>query len=735
MKNIKRFSAIVLMLGLLIGCTYCYIGTVPSAHARILGGNSPLELMARGDFDKLSTDKIPVAAKNLYSNYEQFSQQQTQAHLKAYNEHVDKIQENVKLAQWREDLLATSKKTELKSEDKENLEKDLTEKLKENWTNALAELTAIHNLRERLDDLPNDIDEALSQKIIDKCIKIAEKYQAQDKGMDAYSKVFGLLEVLDNKKYEYTDLYDKLLRQAVLEATYVPDPNSETISWQEKRKDITPELLQTALLSMRSGYVEEPDFKKMTIKGLNYLITLAETKKLQEVFPQLNDEKKKNIWLTELKDLIVQNKEIEAKEYDIRYPIYCLEKITELNKKALDLPENVVIAEFAEGMFDAVDTYSHIVWPADVEAFMKDMKSEFSGIGVVIKKDDEGFLRIDSLLNRDSEAYRAGLEAGDRILNVDGEDIKNFTVEKSVGLITGPSGTKVTLTIQREGVDENWDVEVTRKSVHVPTVYGLYRDIQGDWQYMVDKADGIGYVRLTRFSDDTSASLRQTLKQLRKDENLKAVILDLRNNGGGYLHEAVNVVDTFVNDGRVVSTKYRDNQREEVKNATSKGTFDSKMPLVVLVNSMSASASEIVSGSLKDHERALLVGSQTFGKGSVQTIYGLAKDSKAQMKMTIAYYYLPEGRKVHRDPKDKFNKDYGVFPHKAVELTGEQFKEFVEVQRDAGILHRDDMPRDKQTWKIYNTDEMLKSDPQLNMAVMCLQAQLLSETRSALANQ
>ena len=149
--------------------------------------------------------------------------------------------------------------------------------------------------------------------------------------------------------------------------------------------------------------------------------------------------------------------------------------------------------------------------------------------------------------------------------------------------------------------------------------------------------------------------------------------------------------------------------------------------MVVLIDAISASASEIVAGALKDHHRALIIGTRSFGKGNVQTIQRL-HGTEAEIKMTIAYYYLPSGRRVHRDPKEKNNEDHGVEPDVTMELTGSQIRKLYSTRRNAEVLHRDDLPEEEKTWKLFTTEDILQSDPQLEMALLCMQAHLWAQT-------
>jgi len=353
------------------------------------------------------------------------------------------------------------------------------------------------------------------------------------------------------------------------------------------------------------------------------------------------------------------------------------------------------------------------------------MTQEFSGIGILINKNAEGLLKVESPLE-DSPAYRAGLDADDTIIAIDGKSTANMTLEMAVSLITGPENTDVVLTIERKGLDKPRDFRITRQRIVVQTVKGLCRDQLGRWKYFVDEDRRIGYVRLTNFTGETPRRLKQVLEDL-KAAGMKGLILDLRYNSGGYLNGAVEVSDYFLDSGLIVSTRPdRPSDIEQFDYATKKRTIDARLPMVVLINGASASAAEIVSGALKDHGRAVIVGTRSYGKGSVQQIQQLLP-SVARLKLTIAYYFLPNGGRVNRDPHDKTNKNYGVEPDVTVELVGKQAEEYLKVRREASILHRSSQPDDARAWAIYTPEELLDSDPQLKVALLCMRARLLAD--------
>jgi carboxyl-terminal processing protease len=275
-------------------------------------------------------------------------------------------------------------------------------------------------------------------------------------------------------------------------------------------------------------------------------------------------------------------------------------------------------------------------------------------------------------------AYEAGVLAGDIILKIDGKTTENMRMSEAVDMIQGDPDSKVTLTVAREGLKEPKDISITRAIIKVPSVLGDQRKPGNpkEWDFLIDKKSRIGYVRLTSFSKTATEEIKGVLKSLEKD-GAQGLILDLRNNPGGLLRAAVEISDLFVKEGVIVSTKGR-NHKEEIYNARPDGKFltgpNGDLPLVVLINKYSASASEIVSAALQDHKRAVIVGERSYGKGSVQNIILMENDSSA-LKLTTASYWRPSGKNIHRfpDKKDfeaaKIDPDeWGVKPNPGMEV-------------------------------------------------------------------
>jgi carboxyl-terminal processing protease len=305
------------------------------------------------------------------------------------------------------------------------------------------------------------------------------------------------------------------------------------------------------------------------------------------------------------------------------------------------------------GMLGELDPFTMYVPPARHEEFERLLEGSFKGVGIQLNQLDNGEIEVVTPIEG-SPALKAGVMAGDIILKVNGESIQGLRLQEAIKKIGGPLGTQVTLTV-RHATGETEDLTMTRQEIVLPTIKGFDRKADGSWDFYVCDSPKIAYVRVTQFTADTHEKLRAAVEQLLKD-GMQGLILDLRFNPGGRLEEAEQMVDLFIEQGVIVSIKGRA-RPERVREAAGNGTLP-YFPMIVLVNEHSASASEIVAGSLMDNQRALVLGTRTYGKGSVQEVIPL--DSKSgELKLTVAYYYLPSGRLVHRK---KDSKEWGVEP-------------------------------------------------------------------------
>jgi carboxyl-terminal processing protease len=294
-----------------------------------------------------------------------------------------------------------------------------------------------------------------------------------------------------------------------------------------------------------------------------------------------------------------------------------------------DTPPKKLIYGAVQGMLESLDPHSSFMKPDEYKELQIETKGSFTGIGIEISLKD-GILTVVSPIEG-TPAYKAGLKANDKILKIDNKTTKNMTLIEAVKILRGPKGTDITITIYREGWKRLKDVTMTRDEIPIQSVRSEML------------SDGYGYVRISNFQDKTASELKKALKKLEKDRDLKGLVLDLRNNPGGLLEQAVEVTDLFLDEGLVVYTDGRI-EEQKMRFEARKDKARHNYPLAVLVNEGSASASEIVAGALQDHKKAIILGVQTFGKGSVQTIIPL-EDGSA-VRLTTALYYTPNGRSI-----------------------------------------------------------------------------------------
>lgn len=298
-----------------------------------------------------------------------------------------------------------------------------------------------------------------------------------------------------------------------------------------------------------------------------------------------------------------------------------------------DKSYKTIIAGALDGMLTSLDPYSGFLDERSFKTMQEDTSGEFAGIGIHVGK-KSGLLTVIAPIEG-TPAYRAGLQTGDIIDEIDGEKTLGKTLKDTVDKLRGPKGEVVKLKIYRVGEEDPFEIELTRDNIVVPNIKGA-RIIRA----------GIGYLRIVQFSRPTSGLLEEKLAELTKD-GMKALIIDLRSNPGGLLDSSIDVSSLFLKKGElVVSTKGRKLIYD--KEAKSRGKVHyADMPMAILVNEGSASASEIVAGSLKDNKRAIIVGEKTYGKGSVQSIRPLDSNTNTAVRMTTAYYHTPSGVQIH----------------------------------------------------------------------------------------
>jgi carboxyl-terminal processing protease len=318
--------------------------------------------------------------------------------------------------------------------------------------------------------------------------------------------------------------------------------------------------------------------------------------------------------------------------------------------------EKKLVADMIKGGLERLDPHSTYIDPEEYKQFTKTSKGKFGGIGVHVGADPQTRNQLTVISPMPgTPAYKAGVLAGDVVLKIDGKATEQMRLNEAVDMIQGNPGQKITLTVRHEGAAEPIELTMAREEIHVPSVLGDVRraDDPMQWDYMLDKANKIGYIRLTNFGETTAAETRQAVEQLEK-EGVRGLIIDLRNNPGGLLQSAVEICDLFLEKGAIVSTRGR-NHEEKTWEAKPEGTLllpADKHPMAVLVNRFSASASEIVSACLQDHQRATVIGERSYGKGSVQNIIMMEHGTSA-LKLTTASYWRPSGKNIHRFPDRK----------------------------------------------------------------------------------
>jgi carboxyl-terminal processing protease len=312
-----------------------------------------------------------------------------------------------------------------------------------------------------------------------------------------------------------------------------------------------------------------------------------------------------------------------------------------------------------QGVLDTLDDENTVFFDPKVADIMReDMSGDFEGIGAHVRMREDGRLMIVAPIEG-QPAEAAGLRRGDIILEADGVSLEGMTIWEAISHIRGPEGTVVQLKVLREDVAEPFTVEIERARIPLPTIESEMRD------------DGLAYVKLYEFNSRANARLQSALEQL-SSQDPQGLILDLRNNPGGFLSEAVNVASQFIPEGPILVERFSDGT-EEVYRAQRGGTA-LDIPLVVLVNAGSASASEIVAGAIQDTGRGTLIGETTFGKGSVQLVHQLRDGS--QLRVTVARWFTPDGRLIH---------EQGLEPDIAVEMTAEEMDAGLDPQLDRAV--------------------------------------------------
>ena len=315
-----------------------------------------------------------------------------------------------------------------------------------------------------------------------------------------------------------------------------------------------------------------------------------------------------------------------------------------------DINQAEMMDSAINGVLQSLDPYSAYMSPELFKEMQTDTSGEFGGLGIEIGM-EAGVVKVISPID-DTPAQRAGIKAGDYIVKIGKEQVQGKSLMEAVKLMRGPVGSSIDLTIKRKNVKKPLEFKITRKIIEVQSVSSE----------IISKEKNLGYIRLKSFNENSDKQFLKSLKKFENNSKIKGYVLDLRNNPGGLLTKAINITDFFLNDGEIVSTKGR-NVSETRKFFARKGDETNGKPIIVLINYGSASASEIFAGALKDHKRAIILGENSYGKGSVQSIIPLGNGGG--IRLTISKYYLPSGKSI---------SEVGVTPDILVEEVGDDFK-------------------------------------------------------------
>ena len=325
------------------------------------------------------------------------------------------------------------------------------------------------------------------------------------------------------------------------------------------------------------------------------------------------------------------------------------EVLEKINREYIDeINQSESMDSAINGLLQSLDPYSSYMSPEILEEMQTETSGEFGGLGIEVSM-EAGVVKVISPID-DTPASKAGIKAGDYIVKINDTQVQGKSLSEAVDLMRGPVGSSIELTVRRRGEKKALTFNITREIIEIQSVKSELLE------------ENIGYIRLTSFNENSSDQIEKQIKKLKKNKNLNSYILDLRNNPGGLLNQAIRISDFFLENGEIVSTKSR-KKSDNRKWFARKGDITDGKTLLVLINYGSASASEIVAGALKDHKRAIVVGENSYGKGSVQSIIPLK--NRGAIRLTVAKYYLPSGKSI---------SEVGVRPDIEVNEEGDNFK-------------------------------------------------------------
>ena len=581
----------------------------------------------------------------------------------------------------------------------------------------------------RLQMLTRDTDAFFADPRIARLVREAERVAAECERAGDWlmaSELFFRLDTLHDPADTYRDAVQRLGTRLSMIRLYTPerlwelrnqrrlaeglDPlppyNPYGDDFRAKLAGIDSTMIRTAIQRSAQQHVgrttrSNPSgvtMNSLILGGLDAVRTLASTTDLSRAFPGIGDAGKREAFLARLDErrAEVAGWSREASAYDLRRVV---DGVLADAQDTIGVMPGAILHEFGNGAMGELDPYSAFIWPDELARFRRSTEGEFIGVGVQIQLDELQNITVVTPLEG-TPAQRAGIRSGDIIKKINGITAVGLGLDQAVEVITGPANTPVNLTIERKDEDDNvieLSFDLIRQRIDLPTVKGWSKTGPGDddWNWFIDPDNGIGYIRLTGFTDDSSREFDRAVAAMRK-RGLNGLILDLRYNPGGLLDQAVEIASRFVPEGLIVKTVDAVGVPQEMQNARRMPGREvlSEMPVVLLINEGSASASEIVAGAVQaaaqqGRTNALIVGQRSFGKGSVQNVYMLPGGSAA-MKLTTHYYHVDSPRMIHKLPGAT---EWGVDPDLSVEMLPSQQEAALLLRRDADVLPLDEKGR------------------------------------------
>jgi len=506
------------------------------------------------------------------------------------------------------------------------------------------------------------------QSLVNDALAKAEEYRKEADWRKCWH-IYSALAVLYEHEPRYQELEAEV--ETLLRLDFLFDEKND---WQERLEKVQWADADEALEHIEAWYVEPPDFKKIAESGLRQLLLLAESKAAQKTFEGLGNEFDRKDFEDRVRERLEQVR--VAPTLSRRETAEIFERVVKkINDQTVRLPRELVVSELMRGGLEPLDEYTSIIWPLAADEFDKHTRGDFIGVGISIIKNRLDEIEVVTPLE-DTPAYEAGVQAGDIIVKVDGNSLEGYSLNKVVDTITGPKDTQVTLTIRRDS--DELDFTLRRDKVKIQSVKGVDRLESERWNHWLDKDLGVGYIRILNFQRNTVEDVKNVLSELEAG-GLRGLVLDLRGNPGGLLDTAYQISSLFLDkEDNVVSTRGRNRSENQDFDAYTNGPW-SDLPMTILVDEGSASASEIVAGAVRDNQHGVVVGETTFGKFSVQNLIPLRR-SRAKLKLTTARYYLPSGVSLHRTPT---SEKWGVEPDIPVKLVQKERINLWKMRREA----------------------------------------------------